>query len=250
MRAPSKIMNELLENVPVVSYQEVEGAIGRRWAREQVNPYLEQAIEYERYNLATVLVPAWEVEYAAWEVEQPTRPTWQLDEEGNAIVEVLPAPVKPVVDMAARRACYLLVQMPLSEHTNKLLTYVDTFNDEMYVTERTFDTEPFSASQMNAVYKTIRNMGRYAPITVQGMTFDCDPESYKNIEGAVQSWDTLITDPQLISLGVVQGDKMYWTLEDNSTVLVTKAILAEVVASMTVRASLLHVAYTASKVTN
>jgi hypothetical protein len=234
--------------VPVVTYQEVGGAIGRRWAREQVNPYLEQAIEYERYRLAAVLVPAWEAEYAAWE-EAPSKPTGNFDEDGNAEVEMLPAPVKPTADMVARRACYLLVQMPLLEHTNQLTTYVDTFNDETYVTERTFDTEPFSASQMNAVYKVVRNEGRYAPITVQGMTFDCDPESYKNIEGAVQSWGTLIADPQLISLGVVQGESMYWTLEDNSTVLLTKAILEEVVVSMSVRASLLHATYAASKLT-
>jgi hypothetical protein len=235
-------------HVPVVSYQEVEGAIGRRWAREQVNPYLEQAIEYERYNLASVLVPAWEAEYATWEVEQPSRPTWQFDEGGNVIVEVLPAPVKPVADMAARRACYLLVQVPLPEYTNKLTSYEDTFNDETYVTERTFDTEPYSASEMNAIYKNIRDSGRYAPITVLGMTFDCDPESFKNIEGAVRSWGNLIADSQLISAGVVQGDKMYWTLEDNSSVLISKAVLEEVIAYTSIRASLLHVEYTTTKI--
>lgn len=96
-------------------------------------------------------------------------------------------------------------------------------------------------------HKRLRDNGRYQPITVNGLTYDADPESVKNIEGAVREWDALIADDQLIFAGLVVDGQMAWTMEDNTTHLVTKAMLREVLNALSVRASLLHAQYVRTK---
>ena len=92
-----------------------------------------------------------------------------------------------------------------------------------------------------------RDSGRYAPITVDGLTYDATQEAYDNLQGMVNSWEIMIADQTLIDAGMVSGDQMYWTLADNSSAPVTKAMLEKVVTAIRVRAGLLHAQYQADK---
>lgn len=93
------------------------------------------------------------------------------------------------------------------------------------------------------VAKGDRDTGRYAPITVDGLTYDATQEAYDNLQGMVNSWETMIADQALIDAGLVVDGRMYWTLADNSNVLVAKEMLAAVVNAIRLRAGLLHAQY-------
>ena len=97
----------------------------------------------------------------------------------------------------------------------------------------------------NAKFK--RDVGRYAPITVDGKTFDADQLAYENMKGTVDSWDTLVCDETLLAAGLVDGSTMLWTLEDNTVTSVTKEVLQSVLGAVSVRAGLLQAQYAGSK---
>lgn len=113
---------------------------------------------------------------------------------------------------------------------------------------RKFPLEPIYAptdadKYLLEVAKGDRDTGRYAPITVDGLTYDATQEAYDNLQGMVNSWETMIADQALIDAGLVVDGQMYWTLADNSNVLVTKEMLAAVVNAIRLRAGLLHAQY-------
>lgn len=95
--------------------------------------------------------------------------------------------------------------------------------------------------------KKARDDGRHSPITVDGMSFDTDSESYANMLGTITSWDHLMTHPILLEKGAVTGTHIIWTLEDNSNVPVTKETLQKVVNEIHLRAGLLHINYQIAK---
>lgn len=117
---------------------------------------------------------------------------------------------------------------------------------------REYSVEPTYTATDTSVYlmqvaKSARDTGRYAPITVDGLTYDATQEAYDNLQGVVNSWEVMIADQVLIDAGMVVDGQMYWTLADNSNVLVTKAMLEAVVTAIRVRAGLLHAQYQADK---
>lgn len=99
------------------------------------------------------------------------------------------------------------------------------------------------------VAKSARDTGRYAPIAVDGLTYDATQEAYDNLQGMVSSWEIMIADQTLIDAGLVVDGQMYWTLADNSNTLVTKETLQAVVTAIRVRAGLLHAQYQSDKST-
>lgn len=98
-----------------------------------------------------------------------------------------------------------------------------------------------------AIAKETRDTGRYAPIESSGYLWDADPESYMNMTGTLDSWDSLTGDATMEDIGLVSGGKMAWTMEDNSVVYVTKEELKRVVDAIRTRAGLLHAQYTQAK---
>ncbi|MCA2497776.1 DUF4376 domain-containing protein [Vibrio sp. 2175-1] len=131
---------------------------------------------------------------------------------------------------------------------------VDKYNAELADGEPAIDypEEPiYTATDTSAylmqVAKSARDSGRYAPITVDGLTYDATQEAYDNLQGVVSSWEIMIADQALIDAGIVVDGQMYWTLADNSNVLVTKVMLEAVVTAIRVRAGLLHAQYQADK---
>lgn len=138
---------------------------------------------------------------------------------------------------------------------------VDKYNESLIVDEegvmpelRSYPPEPVYVETDASIYlmqvaKEARDTGRYAPITVDGLTYDATQEAYDNLQGVVSSWETMIADQALIDAGLVVDGKMYWTLANNSNTLVTKETLQAVVTAIRVRAGLLHAQYQADKST-
>lgn len=121
------------------------------------------------------------------------------------------------------------------------------FEQKEYPEEPTFIPHDIKPLQLVEA-KAVRDEGRYAPITVDDLTFDADPKAYDNMKGAVGSWDILVQDLQLTDIGLVDGSQMLWTLADNSTAFVTKDVLERVLAGVSIRAGLLQAQYMQSKV--
>ncbi|CAH0531835.1 hypothetical protein CTH30272_04083 [Allocatenococcus thiocycli] len=132
---------------------------------------------------------------------------------------------------------------------------VDEYNASLVADEegnmpesRVYSDEPTYIATDTGVYLTQvakgeRDTGRYAPITVDGLTYDATQEAYDNLQGMVNSWEIMIADQALIDAGLVVDGQMYWTLADNSNVPVTKEMLAAVVNAIRLRAGLLHAQY-------
>ena len=84
--------------------------------------------------------------------------------------------------------------------------------------------------------KLTRDIGRVAPITVGGRTFDADAIAQANIRAAIEEFSVL-----------APSGTMQWTLEDNTVVPVTLAELKAVKTAIVVRFAELHAAYTEAR---
>ncbi|EKO3439480.1 DUF4376 domain-containing protein [Vibrio fluvialis] len=147
-----------------------------------------------------------------------------------------------------------LEECALVDAENAALLELDSESEEEGgdVDLKDYSPEPVYTATDTSVYlakvaKKSRDAGRYDPITVGGQTFDADLAAYENLQGVVDSWESMIADEGLIEAGIVVGQTMYWTLADNSNVLVTKETLQAVITAIRVRAGLLHAQYQAAK---
>ena len=89
--------------------------------------------------------------------------------------------------------------------------------------------------------KLKRNAGHYDFITLDTLVFDADPVSYEKMKGTLLSWDALNT------AGVIEEDKILWTLADNTNALLTQNQLMQVIDLIAVRAAVLQSNYEKAK---
>ncbi|WP_172565586.1 hypothetical protein [Vibrio navarrensis] len=83
-----------------VTYQDVEQRRSERKSWESViKPELERAIAWEEFNVNHNQYLNWLDALALWEKEQPTEPVWN-EEQQEYIEAVIPAPERPLVDVA------------------------------------------------------------------------------------------------------------------------------------------------------
>jgi len=95
--------------------------------------------------------------------------------------------------------------------------------------------------------KLLRNNQRYSLIEVDGLTFDSDEQSYKNLVGSLANWTTLINDSSLLERQAIVDGKLLWVLADNSTVYLTQQQIQNVVDAIAVRVVNLQLDYMAVK---
>ena len=95
--------------------------------------------------------------------------------------------------------------------------------------------------------KYTRDRERYSLIEVDGLTFDSDEQSYKNLVGSLVNWTILINNAVLIERQAVVGAKLLWVLADNSTVYLTQQQIQNVVDAIAVRVVNLQLDYMAVK---
>lgn len=122
------------------------------------------------------------------------------------------------------------------EHTGELPPALELPSEPVFV-------EQDAQLYLVTAAKQARDDGRYAPITVDGHTYDANLQSYENITGTVTDWDILVNDQQLIDCGLIVDGQMKWTLANNTEILVTKADLEQVVSAIRTRSALLHREY-------
>jgi len=84
--------------------------------------------------------------------------------------------------------------------------------------------------------KTQRDFGQFEPIEVNGLIFDADINSQRNIETAIRKFD-------LVSV----GGYVPWTLKNNTVEFLTKEDLIKVEDSITLRYLQYHKEYTEFK---
>jgi len=109
-------------------------------------------------------------------------------------------------------------------------------------TDTTFYTD---FNKVNGKYT--RDRERYSLIEVDGLTFDSDEQSYKNLVGSLVNWTILINNAVLIERQAVVGAKLLWVLADNSTVYLTQQQIQNVVDAIAVRVVNLQLDYMAVK---
>jgi len=95
--------------------------------------------------------------------------------------------------------------------------------------------------------KYTRDRERYSLIEVDGLTFDSDEQSYKNLVGSLANWTTLINDSSLLERQAIVDGKLLWVLADNSTVYLTQQQIQNVVDAIAVRVVNLQLDYMAVK---
>ncbi len=87
------------------------------------------------------------------------------------------------------------------------------------------------------IAKSTRDVGKVSAITVDGLgTFDADKESQNNINYAIDEWDAIQS-----ALG--NPGTLDWTLEDNTSISITKEQLQSVKTALVLRAMTLHYDY-------
>ncbi len=90
---------------------------------------------------------------------------------------------------------------------------------------------PVSYYQENKIgqFKLLRDIEEVKPITVNGHLFDYDNKARERINAAI--------------IALEGQDPIYWTLADNTNVLVSSNDLKDVVRAVAVRSNTLHVKY-------
>lgn len=246
----------VLDTPEEVTYEDVSLCVSLRWSQEAILGKLRAAILWEDFDVNHNQKKQWMGDMEEWYHEAPSAPRCdengmvEYDDMGQPILIKRGAPVAPTVDLEKRRGFYKVVALPNEEPlTRQMGEFSEVFYDDELTVTRVYEIEPFSSEEIRQVNKRIRDEGRMAPITVGEHTFDCDEESLQNMRGAITSWPTLMKDPSLQELGLVHGTKMLWTLEDNTTVLLTKTQLVNVVNQVNIRAGVLHATYLRSKLT-
>lgn len=99
---------------------------------------------------------------------------------------------------------------------------------------------PITPADLIKSAKAERDNGQYEPITVAGVTYDANELGQRNIESAIDNFELL--DAALRGDGTLD-----WTLENNTTKIVTKQQLIAVKNAVVLRYAGLHAAYTAFK---
>lgn len=128
----------VVQNKPAeVPFSYAEERRARRLNDVTVNAAITAAILWEDFDINHDGYLDWKAAYSLWEVEQPT----ELVED---LPIVVPAPVRPVVTLDARRAVYKVVTTPTDPKVERQSAYNDVYDDTAYTTTRTHDTAPHS----------------------------------------------------------------------------------------------------------
>jgi hypothetical protein len=180
--------------------------------------------------------------------EENTELANPVTHEMDQVVLVYPNNRSDTVSL--RQACRNAELIPLAEEVYKW-AFHDVYmswlksgkeGSEPEYTDTTFYTD---FNKVNGKYT--RDRERYSLIEVDGLTFDSDEQSYKNLVGSLANWTTLINDSSLLERQAIVDGKLLWVLADNSTVYLTQQQIQNVVDAIAVRVVNLQLDYMAVK---
>lgn len=214
-----------------VTYEYAESRRGRRLGEDAVKEALVQAIAWEDFAVNHNGYLAWQEEYLAWEMEKPT----ELIGEEEVLV---PAPKRPVIDMANRRAVYEALYQAydtnLFHHTEELVEY----DDEAFTATAIpvlIDNDPVEVAEYHsALAKVVRDEALTSNIEVFGVMWQVRTQDRDNINEAINKGIRNQTDG---------SETRYWILADNSVRETTLSELGQIMDAYTARMDDIYLQY-------
>ena len=180
--------------------------------------------------------------------EENTELANPVTHEMDQVVLVYPNNRSDTVSL--RQACRNAELIPLAEEVYKWAfhdVYMSWLKSGKEGSEPEYTDTTFYIDFNKVNGKYTRDRERYSLIEVDGLTFDSDEQSYKNLVGSLVNWTILINNAVLIERQAVVGAKLLWVLADNSTVYLTQQQIQNVVDAIAVRVVNLQLDYMAVK---
>ncbi|CAH9015605.1 putative DUF4376 domain-containing protein [Vibrio phage 137E35-1] len=145
----------VLNKPETVLYSFVESRKGRRHPQAVVMAALESAIAWEEFYFNHDLFLAWVADYAKWEEEQPTKEI--TNENGETESVILPAPIKPVIDLASRREHYLIKEVKADDSIYHILPgFALAYDDDALIASKTYDVKKKTAEELKAETEKVK----------------------------------------------------------------------------------------------
>ena len=206
-----------------VSFEYVESRRGRRLGEEVAKAALVQAIAWNDFTVNHDGYLSWLDAYSAWEDEQPT----ELVGEEEVLV---PAPERPVIDMADRRDVYEALSQSydtnLFHHTEELVEYDDDAFTATAIPVL-IDNDPADVAAYHAALaKVARDEALTSNIEVFGVMWQVRIKDRDNINEAINKG---------IRNQLSGSETRYWILADNSVRETTLEELGQIMDAYTAR---------------
>lgn len=220
-----------------VTYDYVASRIGRRFGRDVINAALQKAIGWEDFEVNHDKYSSWLGDYLKWGEEKPTEEVVKPD--GDIEYVSIPAPVKPSIDLANRRAHYEVIEHKEdSGYYNIGSEYKDTHDDELLVTTRVFTytkrSEQAIADQHQIEALPTRYAGVYSvlPITLEsGVKTGIDVGRGKDGVLGIDNIKDTILHLQLVD----NPGTVFWIMSDNSVAELTSKDLRNALVAFNTR---------------
>ncbi|CAL9955009.1 hypothetical protein VPHD292_0006 [Vibrio phage D292] len=225
-----------------VTYEYAESRRGRRLGEDAVKASLVQAIDWEDFAVNHNGYLAWQEEYLTWETEKPT----ELVGEEEVLV---PAPERPVIDMANRRAVY----EQLNQSYDTVLFHHEEvaveFNDELFTATSIpvlIDNDPKGIAEHYAEKAiSTRYNSVYAPLETTHGLIDVG-RGKDGILGIENIKDTAVA----YDAGLNHVDSVAWIMADNSVVMLTIDDIKQIIVDFNLRKQVIFNAYGAWRETD
>jgi hypothetical protein len=231
----------VLNKPDTVLYSEVAQRIGERKPRSTVNAELARAIEWEEFYYGHDLVLEHEAAYEEWEEEQPLVQEG-VDEDGEPIWSIAPAPELPVIDMDVRREYYEVITVDYNTNTHNSVGVTDTHDDELYTTTKTFTLES----------KPVEVVAEYHSELAINTRFNAVYEPLDTVHGLIDvgrgkdgilGMDNIKDAVAAYGSGLTEVESVAWIMSDNSVATLTIADLNQIIVDFNMRKQDIFTAY-------
>ncbi|QZI93042.1 hypothetical protein SIPHO014v1_p0043 [Vibrio phage 82E32.3] len=218
-----------------VTYEYVQSRYDRRHNWEVIKAAIEDAIAWEGFSVNHEGYLAWKSEHSLWISEQPT----EVVDEAEVL---LPEPVRPVIDMANRRAVYKSEGV-VYDHAFHIKTgETETYNDETYTKLITPVLEPRPDADIAELHSELaidtRYNSVYEPLPFGDKFIDVGRGKdgvlgIDNVKDALSAYDT----------GLNGVDTAVWIMSDNSVQEMSIADLKQVIVDFNARKQIVFMQY-------
>ena len=149
----------VLDKPDKVPYSAVDQRRGERKPDDVVVATLEQAIEWEDFYINHDRYLMWQKDMVQWEEDQQYETVYpDGEEDGVGILQRVPAPERPVIDMANRRAVYFEERNTIDANLFYPLDEYDiVYDDDSYTRHVIQHRKPKPTEEVDAYYAKLRD---------------------------------------------------------------------------------------------
>ena len=211
-----------------VHFSDVQRKISLRHPKATTDPMLAQAIEWESYHMEKVLMPEWKRKHLRWQSEEPIDYLFEDSLEFEMAHRQWSEKElsQPQLDVEGRQACYSLEHAPVPLYHVTDGTFVDTHDDELFITTRTYNSTPPPFEDLMEPAKLERDVFINSDILVHGVLWQVNKAGRENLNEAINYG----TRKKLSA-----ATSQHWILSDNSLRETTFKELKEVMNAYTER---------------